>query len=171
MSTIPDALKDLLDTGPSEAIAGHVTIAGYEWPIYPWTNHDLLLIMADLSAAEGSGALLDVSVRMAWLILRKGAPGMTTAKREAFDFDCLTVAQAGRVFTAYREEVHGGSMSEALKALAKLSGAPVLFGGGEGEEEPTVADPTSAPEENPAQDSGGDDDPDVHRLGTPRPAG
>jgi len=94
---------------------------------------------------------------------------MPAAKREAFDFDRLSVAQAEQVFTAYREEMHGGSMSEALKELARVSGAPVLFGATE--EEPTVADPTSAPEENPAQDSGGDDDPDVHRLGTPRPAG
>jgi len=133
---LPDSLRALLETAPDARLTT-IPIAGYDWPLYPWTNHDALVFGSGLRGlvpdAEGGGQrlFLDdaetglmVLVRAAWLVLRKGAPGMDPARRAALDYD-LSLQQAENVLLAYAVGEHGGDAATAVQFLLDQTGAQV----------------------------------------------
>ena len=90
---VPPELQALLNVAPEVDVpVGKVTIKGYEWPVYAWDNRDTLLwemFVAKVFGIDSDGNLasldsdrgLELTVRPAWMVLRKGAPGMTLQAR------------------------------------------------------------------------------------------
>ena len=143
---IPAELQELLDLGsnaaPEEPVA-HVEIRGWQWPIYAWQNRDdylwsLFLAQAFGGEADTTDRGLAITARLAWMVFRKGAPGMTAQRRQLHLWN-LTEAQAEAIVLDYARAAHDGNVVAAADFLAQAAGAPVRL---QGEAKADSLDPT-----------------------------
>jgi hypothetical protein len=133
---VPPELQELLNLAPEvDEPVGTVTIKGYDWPVYAWENRDTLLwemFVAQTFGTDTEGTLvkwatddgLALAVRPAWLVLRKGGPGMTPKLRAEHTY-LLTEAQAEQVVIGWATDDFGGNIVAAAAHLLAESNSPV----------------------------------------------